>query len=76
MNFDSFLGLVGFLTIPILIFAAGALYGSLDGEKSGYIQCLQDIKHGKSPAYVLVEQANGTTKWERNKDGKNKHPSR
>ena len=46
----------------------GCLCGNKAGQKDGYIQALQDMKHGKNPAYVLVEQADGTTKWESNKE--------
>ena len=68
MNPEAFFVMAGILAVAIIGFFAGSFCGYQDGEKSGYTQCLQDMKHGKSPAYVLVEQANGTTKWEKNKD--------
>ena len=68
MSTEGFFIMAGILAVAILGFFAGAFCGYWDGEKSGYIRCLQDMKQGKSPAYVLVEQANGTTKWESNKE--------
>ena len=59
--------LIGFVGI-IAMAVVGHQCGKKEGFASGYIQCLQDMKHGKPPVYVLVEQADGTTKWESNKE--------
>jgi hypothetical protein len=64
-------------TIPFVVllaylstngFTEGHTQGMHLGYKKGYIQALQDIKKGNHPAYVLVEQPDGTTKWESNKE--------
>lgn len=60
----ALIGIVGIVAIAV----ASQQCGKKEGFASGYIQCLQDMKHGKPPAYVLVEQADGTTKWESNKE--------
>ena len=59
--------LIGFVGI-IAMAVASHQCGKKEGFASGYIQCLQDMKHGNPPAYLLVEQADGTTKWESNKE--------
>lgn len=59
--------LIGFIGI-ITMAAVGQQCGKKEGFASGYIQSLQDMKKGNPPAYVLVEQADGTTKWETNKE--------
>lgn len=61
--------LIGFVGV-IAMAVAGQQCGKKEGFASGYIQCLQDMKKGNPPAYVLVEQADGTTKWESNKEKK------
>jgi ABC-type dipeptide/oligopeptide/nickel transport system permease subunit len=68
MKFDDVIATVGVWVGVIISFFVGAFWGYFDGQKDGYIQCLQDIKKGNPPAYVLVEQADGTTKWESNKE--------
>ena len=60
----SWLGLFGIFFSCCL----GGCISAMIGGKSGYVRALQDIKHGNPPAYVLVEQADGTTKWESNKE--------
>lgn len=64
-NFGSFIFSFIF-TIALLWIVS--FFSERDGKMQGYIQCLQDMKHGKPPAYVLAEQADGTTKWESNKE--------
>ena len=68
MDSDYVFILAGVIAVAILGFFAGAVCGDLTGEKDGYVRALQDMKKGKPPAYVLVEQADGTTKWESNKE--------
>jgi hypothetical protein len=60
----ALIGFVGIIAMAVI----GQQCGEKEGFASGYIQCLQDIKHGNPPAYVLVEQPDGTTKWESNKE--------
>lgn len=60
----ALMGIVGIIAMAVI----GQQCGEKEGFSSGYIQCLQDIKKGNHPAYVLVEQADGTTKWESNKE--------
>lgn len=68
MGSDYWLALFGLLVICFSCCFGGCISGAMIGEKSGYTQCLQDMKRGNPPAYVLVEQADGTTKWESNKE--------
>lgn len=68
MKSDGVITLAVLLTVAIIGFFAGAFCGHRDGEKSGYNKCLQDMKKGNPPAYVLVEQPDGSTQWESNKE--------
>lgn len=68
MDSDSFIFLVGIIAVAVIAFFIGAFCGGLTGEKSGYIRALQDMKHGNPPAYVLVEQPDGSTAWKANKE--------
>jgi hypothetical protein len=63
-----FAALLGLSSICFLCLFGGCLCGDLAGQKDGYIQCLQDIKKGNPPAYVLVEQPDGSTAWQANKE--------
>lgn len=38
------------------------------GFEEGYTEALQDMKKNKPPKYILVEQKDGTTVWEKNKE--------
>lgn len=58
----ALIGIVGIIAMAVI----GQQCGEKEGFFSGYIQCLQDMKHGKPPAYVLVEQSDGTVTWEIN----------
>ena len=60
----ALIGLVGIVAMAVI----GQQCGTKEGFASGYVQALQDMKHGNPPAYVLVEQPDGTTKWESNKE--------
>ena len=60
----ALISIVGMVAIAV----ASQQGGKKEGFASGYTQCLQDMKKGNPPAYVLVEQADGTTKWEQNKE--------
>lgn len=68
MESDGVITLAVLLTVAIIGFFAGVFCGHRDGEKSGYIKSLQDMKKGNPPSYVLVEQPDGTTVWESNKE--------
>jgi hypothetical protein len=68
MNSDGVRSMAVLGAVTIITFFVGVFWGYFDGQKDGYIQCLQDIKKGNPPAYVLVEQPDGTTKWESNKE--------
>lgn len=60
----ALMGIVGIIAMAVI----GQQCGTKEGFASGYIQCLQDMKHGKPPAYVLVEQPDGSTAWKANKE--------
>lgn len=62
----ALVGVAGIIAMAVI----GQQCGKKEGFASGYIQCLQDIKKGNPPAYVLVGQADGTTKWESNKESR------
>lgn len=70
MNPEGFFIMVGILAVAVIGFFAGSFCGYWDGEKSGYIRALQDVKKGNPQAYVLVEQADGTTKWKEKEQSK------
>lgn len=59
----------GCAAIAVIGFFSGSMYGSVEGERTGYCQALADIEAGKKPLYELKKQDDGTTKWEVRSDG-------
>lgn len=54
--------------VLIVIFVSCGLIAHDCGFEEGYTEALQDMKKNKPPKYILVEQKDGTTVWEENKE--------
>lgn len=55
------------VALVVLCISCGILAHDCGFEK-GYTEALQDMKKNKPPKYILVEQEDGTTVWEENKE--------
>lgn len=70
MSDDSMNEVVSLVVIVVLlvVWISCTILAHDSGFEEGYTEALQDMKKNEPPKYVLVEQKDGTTVWEENKE--------
>lgn len=60
--------LVAITVVLVALYISCGILAHDSGFKKGYTEALQDMKKKNPPKYILVDQEDGTTVWEENKE--------